>query len=151
MKIVQPIRELRQIESMKCILKKNPRDLLLFVMGINTALRISDLLTLTVGDIRDERGKLRAFVTLREGKTGKLKRFPLNNAILVILKAYLKLDRDMGDSSFLFASNKGGGMPITRTHAWRILSAAARQAGLNEIGTHTLRKTFGYHAYRRTK
>ncbi|MDR3230664.1 MAG: site-specific integrase [Synergistaceae bacterium] len=131
-------------------MRKNPRDLLLFVMGINTALRISDLLPLTVGHIRNENGELRPLVTLRENKTGKLKQFPLNDSILSILKEYLELDEDMDDASFLFASNKGGA-PITRTHAWRILSGAAQQAGLDDVGTHTLRKTFGYHAYRKTK
>jgi integrase len=151
MKVVQPIRDKRKIESMKHILReKDLRNLLLFVMGINTALRIGDLLSLTVGDIRDEQGELRPSVNLRENKTGKIKQFPLNDSVLQVLREYLMSEDDMGNSSFLFPSNKKK-KPITRIQAWRILSEAALQAGLGDVGTHTLRKTFGYHAYRRTK
>ncbi|PFH99668.1 site-specific integrase, partial [Bacillus thuringiensis] len=41
--------------------------------------------------------------------------------------------------------------PITRIQAYRIMNAAAEKVGLDEIGTHTLRKTFGYHYYQKTK
>ena len=51
------------------------------------------------------------------------------------------------DNEYLFASRKGAG-PISRVQAYRILNRAARDVGLDEIGTHTLRKTFGYHFYR---
>ncbi|MDR1875461.1 MAG: site-specific integrase [Synergistaceae bacterium] len=136
---------------MKRVLRgKHPRNLLLFVMGINTALRIGDLLSLTVGDIRDEMGALRPSVSLREHKTGKVKQFPMNDSVLHVLREYLRAERGIRDANFLFASAKGR-RPISRVHAWRILSTAARKVGLDEIGTHSLRKTFGYHAYRRTR
>ena len=51
------------------------------------------------------------------------------------------------DDEYLFASRKGDG-PISRVQAYRILNKAANDVGLKEIGTHTLRKTFGYHFYR---
>jgi integrase len=147
MKIVHPIKNRKSIEMMKLILRKQRlRDLLLFVMGINTALRVSDLLSLTVGDIRDQEGKFRKFVTLKETKTDKVKQFPLNKAVLRVLKEYVKTG--MENSRFLFSSAKGGA--ISRIQAYRILNDAAHKAGIEAIGTHTLRKTFGYHVYRRT-
>lgn len=77
--LVQPIREKKQIEAMKRQLRGNDsglRDLCLFVLGINSGLRVSDLLKLTVGDVVDGAGKVRDRITLREQKTGKSKSFP---------------------------------------------------------------------------
>lgn len=155
MKIVNSIKDPKQIASMKSVLKKRGlRDLLLFVMGINTALRVSDLLSLIVGDVRDSDGQFRPFVLLKETKTRKMKRFPLNEAILEVLKGYI--GPAMQDSEPLFASlsrEKGtrGKKPISRVQAYRILNGAAQKVGIEEaIGTHSLRKTFGYHTYKKT-
>ena len=72
MKYVQPIRDKNKIEEIKTYLKENgTRDLLLFTMGINTGLRISDLLNLKILDVK---GK--SHVEIKEQKTGKIKRFP---------------------------------------------------------------------------
>ncbi|MDR1978892.1 MAG: site-specific integrase [Synergistaceae bacterium] len=148
MKIVRPIKDVKKIESMKLILKNQSiRDLLLFVMGINTALRVSDLLTLTVGDVRDNNGVFRNFVRMKEGKTGKLKEFPLNDAVLKVLREYV--GAGMESDRFLFLSAKGGA--LSRVQAYRILNEAAQRAGIDAVGTHTLRKTFGYHTYRQTR
>jgi integrase len=148
MKIVRPIKDLKKIELMKLILEKQSvRDLLLFVMGINTALRVSDLLTLTVGDVRDSNGRFRSFISMKESKTGKLKQFPLNAAVLKVLNEYVR--SGMENDRFLFLSAKGGA--LTRVQAYRILNEAAQRVGIDAVGTHTLRKTFGYHTYRQTK
>lgn len=73
MKFVQPIRNKQKIEEIKSILRNNgTRDLLLFTMGINTGLRISDLLRLKVIDVKEK-----SHVEIKEQKTGKIKRFPL--------------------------------------------------------------------------
>jgi integrase len=148
MKTVYPIKKMKKIKLMRQILReRNVRDLLLFVMGINTALRISDLLSLRVIDVRDSRGNFRNHVVLRETKTGKMKQFPLNDAVLEILEEYV--GKKMDNARFLFESSKGGA--ISRVQAYRILNDAAREAGIHSVGTHTLRKTFAYHTYRQTK
>ena len=151
MNVVEPIRDTRKIEAMKKMLAGSKRDSLLFVMGINTALRVSDLLSLTVGDVWGS-GKPRHAVKLKEKKTGKIKEFPLNQAIIKELKMYLK-ERFRGDTPApdkpLFVSQKGGAA-LGRRQAWRILSDAGRSIGLESIGTHTLRKTFGYHVFQRS-
>jgi integrase len=137
---VQPLRSKRDIERMKKALG-NPRDRLLFIFGINSSLRISDILRLKVGDVR---GK--STLTLREKKTGKLKKFRLNQSVVSAVQQLVPTDAS--DNDWLFPSRKGN-RPITRVQAYRILTDAARRAGLDiEIGTHTLRKTFAYHAYK---
>lgn len=141
MECVEPIRDKEKIRAMSLYLKgQKKRDYVLFILGINSALRISDLLSLRVADIKRSR------VTIHEQKTGKVKDFPLNNTCKRVLKNYMT---GMPDDSPLFPSAKGGA--ISRIQAYRILNAAARAVGLKDkIGTHTLRKTFAYWAYRET-
>jgi integrase len=140
MNLVQPIRNKRDIERMKKALG-NPRNRLLFIFGINSSLRISDILKLTVGDVR---GK--DVLALREQKTGKTKKFPLNQSIVAAVKTLVPAD--VPSDAPLFPSRKGT-KAISRVQAYRILTEAARRAGIDsEIGTHTLRKTFAYHAYK---
>ena len=151
MNIVEPIRDHRKIEAMKKMLHGSKRDTLLFVMGINTALRVSDLLALSVGDVWGG-GKPRNAVKLKEQKSGKIKEFPLNQAIIKALKVYLdERFRDNAPTSGepLFISQKGKAA-LGRRQAWRILSDAGKTIGLENIGTHTLRKTFGYHVFQKS-
>ncbi|MEH7108214.1 site-specific integrase [Bacillus sp. JJ1764] len=140
---VQPIRSKAKIEEVKRILKEqSKRDYFLFVMGINCGLRISDMLQLKVKDVL---GK--DYMKIKEGKTDKYKRFKINAALhneIALYAAY------MDEEDYLFPSRKGGN-PITRVQAYRILNKVANEVGLEEIGTHTLRKTFGYHFYKKTK
>lgn len=144
METVQPIRELSNIRAMKNALRKSgERDYMLFCVGINTGLRISDILNLRVSDVR---GKTHIHIT--ERKTGKDKKFKINDALKDDLEEYVS---DMDDHEYLFQSHKGKNKPITRVQAYRILNDAAQRVGLSEIGTHTLRKTFGYHFYKQYK
>ena len=142
MEYVQPIRDLNKIEEIKSILKENgTRDLLLFCLGINTALRVSDLLKFKVGDVR---GK--SHIEIREQKTGKLKRFPLRGRLLELIEEYI---RNKSNSDYLFPSRNGNNKPLTRVMAYLIINKACRKAGIQErIGMHTLRKTFSYHHYK---
>src|SRR5690606_38753556 len=110
---VQPIKNKRDIERMKRALRGNPRDLLLFIVGINSSLRISDLLTLKVGDVSDE------YITIKERKTGKRKRIRVNNAIQAAVNKLIPPDVSADD--WLFPSRKGSA-PISRVQAWRILN-----------------------------
>ena len=146
MEFVQPIRDLRQIETMKKLLKQQSlRDFCLFVVGINSGLRISDLLKLRICDVI-ENGKLKDRITLREKKTNKFKDFPLSEKTKQALKEYLKT-RDYSDNEPLFISRKNKGF-LLRQQAYKIINGVAKSVGIREkIGTHTLRKTFGYHAY----
>lgn len=139
---VQPLKDKRDIERMKQALADSPRDLLLFIIGINTTLRISDILNLRVGDVSGD------YIELKEKKTGKTKRIRINRAIK---EATAKLlPADASPDSPLFPSRKGCA-PISRVQAWRVLNAAAKRAGIADrirFGTHSLRKTAAYHAYK---
>ncbi len=141
---VEPIRDKKQIELVKRILKENGiRDYLLFLMGINVGLRISDILKLKVKDVKDKK-----YVTIKEQKSGKIKRFPITDSYKTTLEDYII---DKHTDEWLFPSQKGD-KPITRIQAYRIINNACLKAGImTNIGTHTLRKTFGYHFYQETK
>lgn len=144
MAMVQPIRDMEDIENMKRVLKKNgQRDYMLFLTGINTGLRISDILQLYVKDVR---GK--SHITIKEKKTGKVKRLLLNTPYKKELDEYII---GLKDEEPLFKSQKGINQPIGGIRAWGILKEAAKVCGLEDIGTHTLRKTFGYHFYQQYK
>ena len=141
MNYVQPIRDKQKIEEIKGYLKQNgSRDLLLFTMGINTGLRISDLLKLKVIDVK---GK--SHVEIKEQKTGKVKRFPLLGNLQSMIDEYIK---GKLDCEYLFRSRNGANKPITRVMAYKIINDACRKAGITDaIGTHSLRKCFGYWHY----
>lgn len=139
--IVEPIRDKRKIESMKKYLKgQSLRNYLLFVLGINSGLRISDLLNLQVEDVL---GKER--ITLKEKKTGKTKDFPISDVCKKAIAEYVKTENRT--SGALFPSRKGG-KAISRVQAYLIINGAAKAIGIKErTGSHSLRKCFGYHAF----
>lgn len=145
---VEPLRTKQEIEDFKDALKLTggQRDLMLFTIGINTGLRIGDILALRVKDVR---GRDTAVVI--EQKTGKKRKLYLRN-IADEIDAYT---RYMDDESFLFASRKKGAdgriKAISTTQAYRALQKAADLLGRKDVGTHTMRKTFGFHHYQRNK
>ena len=148
MNTVEPIRDEKKIKAMKAILKdKNIRDYAMFTLGINTGLRVSDLLHLRISDVMALDGNIKDNIHIREIKTGKEKVFVINKTAKGALKEYLgSLDSFFHDW-FLFKSQKGVNKSISRVHAYETLNDAAKTIGINDkIGTHTLRKTFGYHA-----
>ncbi len=146
MEFVQPIRSLKQIETIKKLLRQqNLRDYCLFTVGINSGLRISDLLKLIVSDVIDA-NKVKDRIRLREKKTNKFKDFPLSDNAKSAIKEYLKT-RNYNPNEPLFLSRKNKGF-LLRQQAYKIINDVAKSIGIKEkIGTHTLRKTFGYHAY----
>lgn len=144
MNYVEPIRDINLIYDIADYLKaRSERNYVLFMFGIYTGLRISDILQFRVRDVRNK-----SYIIIREIKTKKDKRFELNKDLIEILNNYIK---NMEDYEYLFKSKKGANKPITRVQAYRILKDAAQKFGLESIGTHTLRKTFGYHLYMETK
>ncbi|WP_338736672.1 tyrosine-type recombinase/integrase [Sporomusa sphaeroides] len=87
MECVEPIRSKEQINAIKCYLRNhNLRNYLLFVLGINSGLRISDLLSLTIEDVKEVDR-----IILREKKTGKPKRFPFQIHVRMLFKNILRI------------------------------------------------------------
>ena len=143
MNIVEPIRKKTDLKKIEKILKKNGlRDLLIFTIGTNCGLRISDILNLNVGDVRNK-----TYINIIEKKTSKLKRFPINSKLKPMLEKFTQ-DRNVNEP--LFKSIFGNRME--RTQCYRIINDACKDAGIDyKVGTHTLRKTFGYHHYQKFK
>ena len=140
---VEPIRDRKTLKKVERILaKQSSRDLLLFVIGTNTGLRVSDILSLNVEDVKNK-----DFIDIIEKKTGKHKKFPLNEKIKTLLQKYT-LKKRLKSPLFTSMYNKR----LDRTNAYRIVNKACRKIGMKEkIGTHTMRKTFGYHHYHKFK
>jgi integrase len=141
-KDVQPIRSKEDIEKMKWALKRfcGQRDYILFLLGINSGLRCGDLLKLQAKDLRRKKE-----LKIVEGKTKKTRTIYLYS-IYDEINSYI----DQLKSNWLFPSRKGS-KPISVTQAYRQLNKASAMAEIDHIGTHTMRKTFGYWHYRQFK
>ena len=146
----EPIRSKDELQAMAEYFREKGefRNCALIIVGACTALRISDLLSLKWSDVYDEnRRKFRAHVTLTEQKTGKRKAIALNENAIYALRCYYPHRKSM----YIFASQKGD-RPIDRSQAWRIVHEAANAVGATgHISCHSLRKTWGYHAWRSGK
>lgn len=149
---VQPLRTNEEIQEMKLAIKRGnkgtpkrkelaDRDVLLFLLGINSGLRVGDLVKLKVKDVR---GK--DYFYIKEGKTEKVRKVTIS----MIRKEIDEFTVNRSDVEYLFKSQKGNGH-ISTTQAYRILEDAADYLNRDDIGTHTMRKTFGYHHYKKFK
>lgn len=139
---VEPIRSKNDLRKVEQILSKNPRDLLMFTLGTNCGLRISDILALNVGNVR---GK--TYIQLIEKKTGKYKKFPINAKLKPMLEEFTQ-GRSADEPLFMtkFKNRLG------RVTAYYTIRQACEEANLEErFGTHSMRKTFGYHHYKQYK
>jgi integrase len=138
---VGPIKEMKDIKSIKKLLADNLRNLCLFILGINTNLRACDLLGIKAGDVKNL--KPGDDLRLREKKTGKIRLIPLNKAVVNSIQDLLK-SRQYNDDDPLFMGREG---PLTVPTVTALVKSWCRAINLNggNYGAHTLRKTFGYH------
>ncbi len=153
MNFVEPIRDRKKIAQIKNLLRgqRRYRDLLLFVVGINTALRASDLLQLQIGHFMDDHRQTKGRFWIKEQKRGKRHEVVINNSIKEALNEYLKSYPGIVNNfeNFVFFNTKTYDItkPIKRGQAWKFLTSICCEVGLlGNYGTHTLRKTWGYHA-----
>ncbi len=149
---VEPLRTPDEIEEMKLAIRrgnkgtpKRPklaaRDGLIFLIGINTGLRVNDLVRLKVRDVKDK-----TIFEIREGKTHKRREINIG----MLQDEIQRFIADKQPDDYLFVSQKGS-KAISTTQVYRILTDAADFLGRDDIGTHTMRKTFGYHHYKQFK
>jgi len=140
---VQPIRDKELLQDIKQYYKEiNERNYIMLLIGIHTGLRISDILTLRVRDVQGWN------IILREKKTKKYKEVKMPSELKKAIRKYVE---EKPKDEFLIKSRKGINQPITRKRAYEILREAAEYFELERIGTHTLRKTYGYHHYKKFK
>lgn len=148
-----PIRDGKKLEKFKeYYLTEKPvyRNYALIILGLNTAFRIGDLLNLRWKDVFNERTEqLREHIRVKEQKTGKERVVAVNAAVAEVLENLRETLPDADGEQYLFPSARKEGIPLSRSQAFRIIREAAEQTGIEErISCHSLRKTFGYQAWK---
>ncbi|MCU9808353.1 site-specific integrase [Paraclostridium sp. AKS46] len=154
MNYVEPIRDSEILSNMCLYLKENnDRNYVMFLLGIYTGLRISDILKLRVKDVIDltnkkDKRRIKKQIILREQKTSKQKIIKINPILKEPLEEYVQ-DKEMYE--YLIKSRQGFNKPISRKRAYEILKELGEIFDVESLGCHSMRKTFGYHYYKQTK
>lgn len=139
---VDPIKTEKDIKLIKKLLSDKPRDYCIFTIGINTNLRASDLLKITVGQIRNL--KVGEHFTVKEIKTGKDRKITINKSVYDSVQMLLATMPNAEDGDFLFQSRKGG-TALCVPYLNSLVKGWCKSINLRgNYGSHTLRKTFGY-------
>lgn len=143
MNYVQPIKSKAKIDEIESILEAWHRKYrIMFLMGIYSGLRISDILPLKVKDVY---GK--DHIDIREKKTRKAKRFRINRNLAEALSRYC-IGRP--EDSYLIPSGGRAHKSLGSRRAYDVIKEAGEKAGMESLGTHSMRKTFGFHYYQQT-
>ena len=141
--IAEPIKSKKDIKAVEQYLKEhNERDYVLWVLGVNSGLRVSDIVGLNVSDVVDK-----THITIIEKKTQKRKSFYINDKLKRVLKPFIK-NRDFDEPLFLGRQGKR----LNQRQVYRFLIATCQALGIKaKVSTHTMRRTFGYHHYQQYK
>lgn len=149
----EPLKDCRDIKKIKEYFLNNNdlRDYVLFTIGINTALRIGDLLRLTWRDVYDfQTNQFLTHLIIQEQKTKKLNTILLNGNVQDALNCLKEDIKPIEPHIYLFQSRKKRGIPINRSRAYTIIKKAAAANNIKgNICCHSMRKTFGYHAWKK--
>jgi len=149
MKTVDPIKNPAKILAIKKNLKaeSSPRNYLLFVFGVNSALRSSDLRNLKVSDVLDNKGDIKKYLYTRVKKTKREIKITINEAMREAINYYLSKAKVFNPDQYLFRSKRRD-KPITNVALFYLIKKWTKEVGLvNEhYSAHSLRKTWGYQA-----
>nr|WP_092067855.1 tyrosine-type recombinase/integrase [Dendrosporobacter quercicolus]NSL46813.1 tyrosine-type recombinase/integrase [Dendrosporobacter quercicolus DSM 1736]SDL64849.1 Phage integrase family protein [Dendrosporobacter quercicolus] len=153
MKFVEPFRSKKDVETVRLYLRgKALKHGLWFWIGVNSALRISDLLSLTVGNVQKSNGAIVDKILVKEQKTGKTKEFPISDKIRTEIRTVLQHYTLTEAGQPLFPSHKTGEKgqlkPIGRSYANQLITEAAQMCNITgNYGSHSMRKSFAYFAW----
>lgn len=153
MSTTEPIKDKQDLLRFKSYYESihpDSRNALLIAIGLNTAFRIGDILDLKWNDVFDfDQEKIRHHIRIYEQKTGKFNIVAINTMVRDKLLQFRAENTSARQTDYLFQSKKVKGQPLSRFQAFRITRKAAEYAGLEEhVSCHSLRKTFGYHAWK---
>ena len=150
MNFVEPIHDRKKIAQIKNLLRGQGRyrDLLLFVVGINSALRISDLLQVKITHFLNEKGQIKTRFWIKEQKRRKRHEIAINQSIRDSLTEYLReYPNSAKEGEHILFFNPKTNQAIKRGQAWKVFTNICADVGLlGKYGTHSLRKTWGFHA-----
>lgn len=140
---VEPIRDLEAISRIKALLADQPRNLCLFTFGINTAYRAGEILSFKVGQVTDVKAGDR--LELKQSKNRKYRAITVNHAVATGLSSWLAHHPDLTENAPLFMSQKTG-RALTVSAIHKLIKSWCHDIGLSgNYGSHTMRKTWGYH------
>ena len=148
MSTTEPIRDKNKVRELIDYYKHRdePRNYVLVALSVHSALRICDILRITWDDVYDfDNRRIRESITVTERKTGKSKTIALNAEIITAIRLYITA----AARSAPLIINKRTGKAISRVQAYRLIRDAADTLRFRErVSCHSLRKTFGYHAWK---
>jgi integrase len=150
MSATEPIRNLQSVRALEryYLSRGELRNHALVVMGVYTALRIGDLLKLRWREVYSfRRRRVRESINLFEEKTGKPKSVALHKKVVAALALLISHTAPIHPDDVVFASRVKG-RAISRVQAYRIIRAASEELQIDRVSCHSLRKTFGYHAWK---
>jgi len=139
---VEPFTDVKQVKAIKKMLTDKPRDRLLYILGINSGLRVQDVLGLRVKDVSS--AKVGDRIPIIEKKTGKENVLMINSEIKAALDIYLSTAQPK-EEHYLFKSRKGRNYPLTTYAVTMMVKRWAEDLNIKgNFGAHTLRKTWCY-------
>lgn len=153
----EPLKNMEDIERISLYFKKNGkyRDNMLFIVGINFGLRVSDLRMLRFSDIINEDSTFKSSFPVFEKKTRNTRKkkknryITINDAVVEAVTLYLENTSGVSLSDYMFTSESNNGRrnnePLSLKSIDRILKGVSEELGIKtKVSTHTLRKTFAY-------
>lgn len=152
MSTCQPLRKKEDIQKMKDYFynREEWRNYALVIVGLNTALRINDILHIQWKDVYNNKNNcFYSHIHLIEQKTKKEAFIVLNHAVIAALTIYKDSLKNFCDTDYIFCNSRAGNQPLSRVQAFRIIKETAKKNDLGDhISCHSLRKTFGYQAWK---
>ena len=158
MNVVKAIKSEATIRAIKGIINKKKtantsRNMLLWIVGTNTGLRISDILALKLKDVIDNKGGIRESLEITEKKTKRPRDIDIRPPVKSALKYFLEDTGIYDQNEYLFRDRRKGrdsvNRPITRVRTWQMINKWGKEAGVTyKIGCHSLRKIFGSCAFK---
>ena len=142
---VEAVKNVDDVKMVSGLLRKHYSEQMsdVWVLGLQLALRITDLLSIRFDDIQGDR------LVIKEGKTGKVANIALNQTAKSVISRIKKANPD---AVYLFqatARNVKGVKPITRQAVGQAFKAVGEIVGV-KLSTHSMRKTRGYLMYKQT-